>query len=50
MLRNLRLKFIALNMAIVTMALAIAFGAICYLTYSQDLASVRSAMTWTGPR
>ncbi len=47
MLKKLQLKFIALNMAIVTMALTVAFGAICYLTYSQDLTSVKSTMQST---
>ena len=47
MLKKLQLKFIALNMAIVAMALTVAFGAICYLTYSQDLASINSTMQST---
>ena len=47
MLGQLRRKFIALNMAIVALVLTVAFGVICALTYSQDLAGVRGLMDET---
>ena len=47
MLKKLRGKFIALNMAIATLVLAVAFGTICYLTYAQDKAEVEGAMRAT---
>lgn len=44
MLRKLRRKFIALNMTIAALVLALAFGAICYLSYQQDLNAVYAAL------
>lgn len=47
MLKKLRSKFIILNMSIVAAVLFFAFGTICFLTYSQDLASVNALMKET---
>lgn len=47
MLKKLRGKFIAMNMAIVAMVLSLAFGSICLLAYAQDLASVNEHMRET---
>lgn len=47
MLKKLRRKFIALNMAIVALALTITFSAICYVTYRLDLASIEATMEET---
>lgn len=44
MLEKLQRKFVALLMACVALVLAAAFSAICFLTYSQDLAGVSSLM------
>lgn len=44
MLEKLRKKFIALIMACIALVLAVAFSAICILTYSQDLAGVNTLM------
>lgn len=47
MLKQLRRKFVILNMAIVALVLATAFSTICALTYHQDLKSVHGLMTET---
>lgn len=44
MLRRLRAKFIALNMATVAVVLAILFTAICYIDYQQGVSSVHAAL------
>ena len=44
MLRRLRVKFIALNMATVAVVLAILFAAICYIDYQQGVSSVHAAL------
>ncbi|MBQ3106354.1 MAG: HAMP domain-containing histidine kinase [Eggerthellaceae bacterium] len=44
MLKKLRVKFIALNMATVTVVLMVVFSAICYLDYRQSVKSVHAAL------
>lgn len=44
MLKQLRLKFIALNMAIVAAALLVVFGAVCYLNYQTETKAVYLVM------
>ena len=44
MLKKLRIKFIALNMATVVVVLAIAFTAICYIDYRQSMLDVNEAL------
>lgn len=44
MLKKLRVKFIALNMAIVAAALLVSFSAVCYLNYRAELSSVYLVM------
>ena len=45
MLKKLRIKFIALNMATVAVVLAVIFSAICVINYQQSVASVHEAMS-----
>ena len=45
MLKELRIKFIALNMATVAVVLAVIFSAICVINYQQSVASVHEAMS-----
>lgn len=45
MLKKLRIKFIALNMATVAVVLAVIFSAICVINYQQSMASVHEAMS-----
>ena len=45
MLRRLRLKFVALNMATVAVVLAVVFTAICVINYQQSVASAHEAMS-----
>ena len=45
MLKKLRIKFIALNMATVAVVLAVIFSAICAINYQQSVASVHEAMS-----
>lgn len=45
MLKKLRIKFIALNMATVAVVLAAIFSAICVINYQQSVASVHEAMS-----
>ena len=47
MLKQLRRKFVILNMAIVALVLTVAFSTICALTYHQDLKSVNGLMSET---
>lgn len=47
MLKKLRIKFIALNMATVAVVLAVIFSAICVINYQQSVASVHEAMSNT---
>ena len=44
LLRRLRVKFVALSMAVVTLALALSFSAICYLNYQQGVADVYDSL------
>lgn len=44
MLRKLRLKFVALNMATVAVVLSVVFTAICVISHQQDVARVREAL------
>ena len=44
MLKKLRIKFIALNMATVAVVLAVIFSAICAINYQQSVVSVHEAM------
>ena len=45
MLKKLRIKFIALNMATAAVVLAVIFSAICVINYQQSVASVHEAMS-----
>ena len=45
MLKKLRRKFIALNMATVFVVLLIAFSAICYTQYQRDKSDLEEALT-----
>ena len=45
MLKKLRIKFIALNMATVAVVLVVIFSAICVINYQQSVASVHEAMS-----
>lgn len=45
MLKKLRIKFIALNMATVAVVLAVIFSAICVINYQQSVASVHETMS-----
>ncbi|NHM14090.1 sensor histidine kinase [Xiamenia xianingshaonis] len=47
MLKRLRVKFVALNMATVAVVLAVVFTAICVLDYQQSLAQVNGALEAT---
>ncbi len=47
MLKRLRVKFVALNMATVAVVLAVVFTAICVLDYQQSLAQVNGALDAT---
>ena len=44
MLKKLRAKFIALNMATVVVVLVVAFSAICYIDYRQSMQDVNAAL------
>ena len=44
MLKKLRLKFIALNMATVALVLAVVFAAICVINYQQSVGHVRETL------
>lgn len=44
MLKKLRIKFVALNMATVALVLTVVFSAICMINYQQDLTHVRAAL------
>lgn len=44
MLKRLRIKFIALNMATVAVVLAAVFSAICFISYQQNVAAVYAAL------
>ena len=45
MLKKLRIKFIALNMATVAVVLVVIFSAICVINYQQSVASVHEALS-----
>ena len=44
MLKKLRVKFIALNMATVAVVLAVVFTAICVIDYQQSVARVHETL------
>ena len=44
MLKKLRLKFVALNMATVAVVLAVVFTAICVIDHQQSVARVQEAL------
>ena len=44
MLKKLRIKFIALNMAMVALVLAVVFTSICLIDYQQSVSRVRGTL------